>query len=172
MRFLAILVSLATFSLPSFAGTIWSCYTRPLTTSFVFESVEDLNQITVYHHNGVEFMPIHSGTITPYDLKRLKEQGEILQKLGTQLSFRFDPENCKDYGDLRISCFTKVNETINGIEVKSAFLTTSTVKTQIFNSKFDELKVHLSLGIGNTSYDIPMTYQKTDCSTGQETIRN
>ena len=141
----------------------WQCYTEPLTTTFVAEDLGEDYQLTVLHHNGVKYMPIHSGIITPNDLPYLKSQGEVLTKLGDRFTLKFKKENCKTYGEWRFSCFTREVSKIGNLEVQSAHLSTSTNVQQIFDYEFREVEVHLSLRIEGRSHSIPMKFSDTQC---------
>lgn len=155
---LVMLISAATAHAES-----WQCYTEPLTTSFVAEDLGEEYQLTVLHHNGVKYMPIHSGIITPNDLAYLKAQGEVLTKLGDRFSLKFKKKNCKTYGEWRFSCFTREQVKIGNLEVQSAHLSTSTNLQQIFDYEFREVEVHLSLRIEGRSHSIPMKFSDTQC---------
>lgn len=151
------------FSAATAQAENWQCYTEPLTTSFVAEDLGEEYQLTVLHHNGVKYMPIHSGIITPSDLTYLKAQGEVLTKLGDRFTLKFKKENCKNYGEWRFSCFTRETTKIGSLEVQSAHLSTSTNLQQIFDYEFREVEVHLSLRIEGRSHSIPMKFSDTQC---------
>lgn len=141
----------------------WQCFTEPLSTSFVADDVGENLNLTVFHHNGVQYMPIHSGIITPSDLGYLKSQGEVLTKLGSDFTVSFNKKNCKSYGEWKNSCFTNEKFEVGGLTVDSAHLTTSTSTHEIFDYVFEEIEIHLSLRIEGKSHSIPMKYAKSQC---------
>ncbi len=143
----------------------WQCFTEPLTTSFISEGQGKTIELTVLHHNGVHYMPIHSGIITPYDLDYLKDQGSVLTKLGSRFSLTFNKEKCKEYGDWKLSCFTNEKKTAGNLTIDSAHLITSIVTQEIFDYTFREVEIHLSLRIQGKSYSIPMKYAANQCQT-------
>lgn len=74
-----------------------TCITEYPTTSFIVEPTDDGKMIGVriFHHNGVDYMPIHEGVVVTNDLSILSGRAKELVTLGTDYSFKFPRENAK-----------------------------------------------------------------------------
>ena len=67
----------------------FKCQTNPKTTGFTFESDGDSMVLTTVHANGVDYMPVHEGIITPSDLPYLAKASTALKNMGMKNQFRF-----------------------------------------------------------------------------------
>lgn len=160
------LVTFWSFSfLTSFAAQAsgWQCFTTPTTSSISGLESKDSLDIAIIHHNGVRYMPIHSGVITPNDIDYLKSRGEVLKKLGDEIHLSFPLSNCKSYGDWKMSCYSRTPTKIGELKIDSASLISSTSTRELLGYQFHQIEMNLSVRVGRFNYDIPLEYQASDC---------
>lgn len=142
------------------------CVTSPPTTSFVAKTEGESVKLTIVHHNGVEYMPIHKGIIVPSDIPLLQKKAEVMQKLGERVEMVFEKKNCKKYGPGLFSCgLGKVN-TEKGTSAVSASLLTKTANEKLYDMEFAENIVSAGFKVDNYYYSIDNAFYFDDCSFG------
>ena len=137
-----------------------TCFTAPATTTFAVAQNSGGYLLTVTHHNGTEFMPIYNGIATIHDLKTLTEQGQLLAKMGAEFQVQLD--SCTKTND-DVYCVTRNPTKIGELEVRSASF--GLRKRRVTSAVFDETsyRANFYVGVGHTSYTIPMDYPLSDC---------
>lgn len=137
-----------------------TCVTEFPTTSFLIEQKGEEVVARVIHHNGMKYQPLWSSTITPNDLSMLEERASVMNKLSTDMSFRWPRKNCVKHGEFRFECFgTSDVQTINGLKVEPYALYTSLVSHDNLAGKYEELKVYMSYDInGKGGFSTEMNY--------------
>ncbi|MBY0386296.1 hypothetical protein K2X05_14155 [bacterium] len=142
--------------------TRFSCATDHLTTSFALIENKDSFELQVMHHNGVDFIPIHLGLITAYDLTYLKEVGDLFKKMGAHYTIQFKKENCTNSNN-EWSCSKNEVQTIGTLDVKSLFFSLS--KSLLISSigQTEYRNANVSIVVGSNSYTIPMQYSAENC---------
>ncbi|MBX2986273.1 MAG: hypothetical protein KF802_00105 [Bdellovibrionaceae bacterium] len=145
-----------------------SCVTSPApTTSYFMREQQQDVWVHVYHHNDLDYMPIHEGVIVPRDLVRLAERVGPLRDLGDSLSFRFPLSKCGDKGPMILQCtdFKAEPQDINGHRVAALSFHTSRSTETSFAGTYEYLSTQLYLEIDGKSFSLPMKYSWNDCST-------
>lgn len=142
--------------------TRFSCATDHPTTSYTFIENKDSFELQVVHHNGVQFMPIHQGLITPYDLTLLKEKATLFQKMGSRYVVFFKKEDCTNINN-EWSCSKKEPLTVGSLDIKSLFFSLSKLLLINNNGQFEYKEAKISIVIGNNGYTLPMQYSNENC---------
>lgn len=157
-----ILAILPFLLLGSFSSASVICATDHLTTTYALFDRENGYEFHIMHHNGIEFMPIHSGIITPSDIQILSENASILKKMGPRLVINFTKSECQGK-DGEWFCVKQGKQTLGGLEVSSLSfrLNKKRVISKIFD--YETWNVSFSVVNGNRSYSLPMEYSKDQC---------
>lgn len=93
-RKMALMGVVAFFAASAHGRILMTCMTEFPTTSYQLMETEQGYELTVLHHNGTKYLPLHSGTITPNDLPKLIQRAEELQKMGRLSKILFKKEEC------------------------------------------------------------------------------
>lgn len=153
------------------SNTIWAsspinmaCVTEFPTTSFVaFTEGEELT-IRVIHHNGVKFMPIWNGIITPNDLPTITEAANALYDLGNLLEFKIPVSDCEKMDGTLMNCFSSRPATeINGHLVRLWSVYTLESVEKSFAGEFAWTYTSVGLDVDGKSFYIPMRYASGEC---------
>lgn len=165
LRWTTLLMCLGFMAQAKQTGIDFKCETNPKTTSFTLETSGDEMVLTTKHFNGVDFMPVHEGIITPHDLTYLTDVSTMLKHMGTQNQFRFPKSKCKSYGDFVMSCFGGETKVLDGIKMQALSLNTAKVTTQVFSDKVESIKVVLDVNIEGfvPVQELTMEYSPSDC---------
>lgn len=149
------------------AGIELTCVTEFPTTSFIVKQAEDgYVYARMIQHNGTKYMPIFSGIIVPNDLPMLAEKAERLQKLATDMTFRWPAKNCVKHDDFRFECFgTDDSKEVNGTRIAPFALYTGRVKHDNIAGRYEELRVGMDFSVGERSQtdDVEMSYPSGFC---------
>ena len=124
-----------------------SCITEMPTTSYFLSEIPEGYELMVYHHNGVDYMPIHDGTITIADTPKLVIRAEKMKRIGQQSLIRFTKDQCKNEGGPLWRCYSKGEVTLGGLKVKDVGFSMGAKFTnyQGFEWKSTETFLHLNL---------------------------
>jgi hypothetical protein len=167
---LSSIVSTVLFALQAPASTPathlqFSCATEFPSTTFIGETIDKVKlKVTFINHNGVEYMPIHSGLLTTNDLKAMLAKSELMTKIGDYAKFTFDLANCDLHKDKTFSCFR--GSTLKGTDGKDiqVFTLMSSFTDQKFSDyEYKQTSMLLGLIIDGQSLYIPMDYQRNEC---------
>jgi hypothetical protein len=158
--FLALFALMLTSS--SFAMSL-ACVTEFPTTTVYGEEKGDEFVVTVYHHNGTGYMPLHSGIITPNDLPQMAEKAEDFARLGELYEFRYDLKDCFRIDEDIMSCNNGKTTEINGVKVRPFSLFTKRVVTEFDLAKFEETEVSFLMDVENKTRFLSMKYMKNEC---------
>ena len=165
-RFLVITL-LASLGQTGYAADNFSfqCVSSMPTTSFLLKQEKDKTVLTVIHHNGTKFMPIHEGIVVPNDLKYLQEKSEILTKMGDRIEFTFPVANCRKTTEGVISCFGGSREVRGGWEMEAMRITTSKVSEVSSYGNFEHNRVTLTLHVHGFApiQDLSIYYFDKEC---------
>jgi hypothetical protein len=140
----------------------WVCATEPLTTSTsLIENPSDF-ELQLQHHNGLDFMPVHEGLITPRDLPEIARQGRVLEKLGARFVILFNKENCSR-NETGWTCSKQGPVQVGDLKVKDLWLRLSPrqIKTPFLNDHGHSLR--LSFVFENEGFTLPMEYPEGAC---------
>lgn len=140
------------------------CVTETPTTTFVAETRNGVVQFDLYHHNGVKFMPIHSGVITPNDLGTLSDRASLLADLGDHLSFTMPAESCQVEGSL-FHCFgSQPSQEIGGhkVNIWAAYSVTSEEKS-MGAGQWNYVTTNLAIEVDGQTLFLPMKYFENEC---------
>jgi hypothetical protein len=168
-----LVIFIAFFSLHTYAAETqeklgFRCTSKMPTTSFILEEQGAEMVLTMIHHNGVDFMPIHQGIIVPHDLGFLAEKAKILTRLGSRNEFRFPRSRCTSYGAGLLSCSRGERKNIGGLDVEALNIMTSVNTRKVFDEKIEYYGVNLSLNVaGNPPVsELSMEYATDECKFG------
>ncbi len=139
------------------------CVTSSPTTSFVVETKEAKVLLTVVHHNGVPYMPIHRGIIVPADLPLLARKAEVMQKAGDRFEIEFERRNCQNYGKDLYSC-GQGKVLANGLPsaVRGSLLTKTAVE-RLYDVEFAKNTVSAGFSVDGEYYSIENDFYFEDC---------
>ncbi|MBX3039389.1 MAG: hypothetical protein KF789_01620 [Bdellovibrionaceae bacterium] len=155
----------------SFAGAFASsqddlrfvCATRHLTTTYaLFDTEEGGFKLHMVNHEGSQFMPIHEGLITAYDLKFLARKAELFGKMGARFVLSFDKGKCS-LKNGEWSCFRPGDVRIGDLDVKDLGFYLRKKKVEMTLITYESYRAMLSFNVGNEGFTIPMEYSKEDC---------
>ncbi len=141
----------------------FSCVTGQPTTSFAGYTEGDKVHMLMLHHNGAQYMPIHSGPITPNDIEMLRERGELLKRLGNRLEVTFPLKECQFFSDGIFSCRRGETYQIDGLKVQAFAFNTSISLTSFQDYEFIKREAMLSLDINDKLRHIQMPYEVSEC---------
>lgn len=140
--------------------------TQPTTTYQIYERDEDYKLI-IFHHHGVKYMPIYTGTITPNDLDFLQAQASKLQKLGYRSEVFFKKSECDVKGVLW-TCYKKDTVMVGGLKADGVSFMMNKKKT-IFAEQYEWTTIETYMSFGEkkgavmTSIDMRYSYSDGDC---------
>lgn len=147
-----------------FAAAInMACVTEFPTTSFIAETEGDELVVKVIHHNGVGYMPLHGGVITPNDLALLSKKAETLGRLGDFYTLRWKSEKCSLIGSF-LSCYGGEDTQVGDAKVSPWALYTSSKRSESNIGVFENMEVGLMLDIDGKTESFEMKYEKSECS--------
>lgn len=163
MKFLSMLALLSTTAFAAEPINLL-CVTEIPTTSFVAETKGDVLTIRLIHHNGVKFMPIHNGLITPYDLGTLSDRADVIADLGEDLNFEIPLDKCEAQDNYLFNCFKSMpSKKINGHDVSIWSVYTSRTVDQSFAGEFKYIQTSIAIDVDGKSYHLPMKYGENEC---------
>ena len=82
------------------------CVAKMPTTSLILDT-EKLNpELTVIHHNGKGYMPVHFGIVVPNDRTLIQSKIDILSKLPERMIYLFPKEKCNILNGNFVECFS------------------------------------------------------------------
>ena len=142
----------------------WTCATTPFSSSLVAVQQGNKMVLRVFHHNGLQSVPIHRGVITPNDLTILAQRAELLQQLGSQFELEFAIDQCEVFGEWRINCANTNPAIIGNLNVRRVYLDTSVSQTTALDLQFESRLFRVGFLIGNQVYDMPFEYWGDNCS--------
>lgn len=144
------------------------CMTEfPTTSMMVLPSENENLNVKIFHHNGVDYLPLHMGIITPNDLAIMAKRADILKSLGEDLDLFMSAKNCQFVDYLNFSCFGYTNETtpkVNGKTVKLWSLYSYRQTDVSFAGTFDYVVMSASFDVDGESLSIAMKYQLNECT--------
>lgn len=122
------------------------CFTPDhLTTSFSLHKVKSGDfELTLNHHNGVEFAPIHKGIITSYDIKHLVNKSEVFKGLGANYKIIFKSGEC-NFRENYLSCSSNKKMKVNDLNVKSFSFSLVKESVETVFSKYDSWLAHIDV---------------------------
>lgn len=140
------------------------CITEIPTTSFAFHEDGDNLRVEVLHHNGVQYMPIFEGVLTPNDLKQQSDNAQVLMSLGDHIEFLWPKSKCSKQARFLQNCFGTLPELkIAGHSVKAWSVYSAKETSQSYMGTFEQTSVTLALEVDGKNYYIPMRYFPGDC---------
>lgn len=140
------------------------CVSGMPTTSFLGEVKDEKLELTVIHHNGVGYMPIHEGVVVPNDFPYLKEKANALTKMGDRQVFNFPLERCKLMAPTRFSCSGGGKQDFGGVEMEALGFYTSKITEEVWDISYEKTHAELSMLIsGLPVQQIPMNYYDGEC---------
>jgi hypothetical protein len=162
MKSFLTLFSALIFSTTALAMKV-SCVTEFPTTSVYGSQEGDDFVVRIYHHNGVGFMPLHMGVITPNDLPSIAEKAADFERLGDYYEFRYPLEKCSRFDQDILSCTFGKETKINGISVKPWSFTTMRVSTEMGITSFQETHLMILMEIDGKGRDLSYKYANHEC---------
>lgn len=143
------------------------CVSTMPTTSFLGEAKGTNFELTVIHHNGTPYMPIHRGIVVPNDFRYLKEKADALTRMGDRQVFQFPLERCRLFAPTRFSCSGNQKQNFGGIEMEAMHFLTTRIVEESYEYTFERTRAELSLLVpGMPVQEIPMEYYQGECRFG------
>ena len=147
------------------------CMTEfPTTSMMVFPTANDNLNLRIFHHNGVDYLPLHLGIITPNDLTLMAKKAQILKDLGTEIDLFMSAKNCQFVDYLNFSCFGYANNNplnaskINGKTVKLWSLYSYRQTDVSFAGSFDYVIMSANFDVDGEDVSLSMKYELNECS--------
>lgn len=139
------------------------CVTEFPTTSYFLTESEDLFTLKIYHHNGTQYLPLFSGTITPKDLSMLEHRSQILQKMGEMSTVSFQKNECSNKG-IYWKCSRRRPVKIGELESSRVYFRMSK-KESTYDDDFSWKTTETMLSFMVAGEDITMNYSffENDC---------
>lgn len=139
------------------------CMTEFPTTSIVAETEGHELIVRVVHHNGMKFMPLHTGIMTPNDLNHFAQKASLFAKLGDHYEFRWGTSKCTRQDQDLFTCDLGKETVINGTKVYpfSVFTKRVTIESQV--GKYENLEIGFMIDIEKSSQSFSMRYDKSEC---------
>ncbi len=153
-----------------FSSLLWaqetvrmSCVTNPPTTSYQIIEGQEHYHLTIYHHNGVGYLPLHSGVITPNDLPLLEKRGQILKKMGPQNRIPFLKSDCKNQNGYW-RCQKKGETQLNDLTVSNIYFSMASKHVTYDESySWQTIETHLFLQVGKENLIMNYPFNREDC---------
>lgn len=163
MKYLSIALTLFMVSVSSFAMQL-SCITEFPTTSVVSEIEGDEFVVHVFHHNGVRYMPLYTGIITPNDLPNMAAKAEMFASIGDHYVLRWDLSKCKRVNQDIMSCTGGKDTEINGVIVRPWGIFTKTINSNFDVYSSEQIEVSFMMDIEDKAANFSMQYMKEECN--------
>lgn len=139
------------------------CITSMPTTSFLASTKGEEVRLTVIHHNGVKYMPIHKGIVVPADFPLLQKKAEVMQKLGERFEMVFEKKHCRHYGAKLYGC-SQGKVIADGItSATGADMLTRTATERVYDLEFEKSQVSAGFRVDGTYYEIENEFYYEDC---------
>ncbi len=145
------------------AAVDFRCVTSTPTTSFIAKTTGDEVRLTVIHHNGVKYMPIHQGIVVPADFPLLQKKAEVMQKLGDRIELVFEKKHCKKYGDKLFGCGLGKVIANGETSAERASLLTKTATERLYDIEFQKSQVSAGFSVDGSYYSIDNDFYYEDC---------
>lgn len=140
------------------------CATQFPTTTFVVQSDEKEVYVRIYHHNGTQYAPFHSGLLVPQDLNKFAEDAKVAEKLGSEIEAKWKLSQCDRKSEKVFSCFGKGElQKRQGLEFAPFAAYSSHIQENGLAGKVEYIEMTLSYDVKGTTYHIPMKYSIQDC---------
>lgn len=141
------------------------CRTEFPTTSMFLRPTQGKESftLTVTHHNGEKWMPVHKGVITVNDLPTIEERALKLLKMGAEYSVEFPKEQCRLIEGQEVSCYARGPLYIGEQQVQSVSFHNYTTQSRLFQQTFETHVVSMSVTIENRGLTQTMDYTPRDC---------
>jgi hypothetical protein len=81
------------------------CVTTLPTTSLLLDTDKESPELTVIHHNGKGYMPVHYGIVVPNDREFIQKKIDLLSKLPERMTYYFSKNKCKITDNQFVDCF-------------------------------------------------------------------
>ena len=160
-----IILGLLLLSSVAFGETI-SCVTGAFpTTSMTLEDHSNGGYVlSVLHHNGVKFAPIHEGIVTTHDIDFLKRKSKIVLGLGESYQLHFLKDECSRPGE-RILCHSNRKVKVKDVELLSFGVSFYRERLSSPYGEFLSWKArsHVRTNGDPIVHQFLMEYQETDC---------
>lgn len=159
-----LLLTFVLFSSSLFADELnMGCVTEIPTTTMIAQTKDGVVNFQLIHHNGVKYMPIHSGVITPNDLGTLSDRASILADLGDNLEFTMPASACQVDGVL-FKCFgAQPAQSIGGHQVSIWSAYSSQYDDASMMGIYSYVTTTLAIDIDGKSFYLPMKYFQNEC---------
>lgn len=163
MNYFLIALTLLMVSVSSFAMQL-TCITAYPTTSVVSEIEGDEFVVHVYHHNGVRYMPLQTGIVTPNDLPNLAAKAELFELMGNHYALRWDLSDCKRVNEDIMSCTRGKETEINGVKLRPWGIFTKTISSHFDVYSYEQIEVFFMMYVEDKPAHFSMQYLKEECT--------
>ena len=139
------------------------CMTEFPTTSIAVQTEGDEVIARVIHHNGMKYMPLHSGIMTPNDLTHFADKAKVFAKLGDHYEFRWGRSKCERQDQDLFSCELGKDTEINGTKVNPFSIYSRRLTTESQIGKYEKLELSFIITIEDSTQNFSMSYYKNEC---------
>lgn len=167
MRYLYTLIILAVW--PSFLyaegakDVHFQCSTDPLTASFVGSTDGDVVRLSMINFKGAESLPIFEGVVTAGAIDFLQKKRKVIERMGDKFYVEFERKNCKEHEEGVFSCESEKAVKIGALQVDGFRFNTRKKSTKSYGYTFDAFEVIFSVLVNNQLYNLPMSYDQSEC---------
>ncbi len=142
------------------------CMTEiPTTSIMAIPNLDETLSIKVFHHNGVNFLPLHFGVITPNDLTLLQQHADLLKSLGEYFEVGVKTDRCLLLDPLNFYCPGSLGDkNISGAIVNVWSVSSGEMLERNFAGEFVSTLFQLNMTINGKSLFMTMKYEKSLCT--------
>lgn len=142
--------------------TRFVCATVPLTTTYALLETAGHYELRILHHNGLQFAPLHRGTVTTHDLDVLMKKSEILKEIGERASIPFLKSECR-FQETSLNCFMRRDVKVGSLTLKNPSFRVSPRRIVTDLVDYPTHDVELFFRLGSEGVSFPMEYSPRDC---------
>lgn len=139
------------------------CITQMPTTSFLFYVLDDKKaKLTVVHHNGIEYAPLHNGVTTGYIIGILQDRLKYVTKMGEHFEVEFDLKNCHlEKGN--IACSHPGKAKIGELSVDDYYFGSYDQTNKTAFGEFSETVVSFKYRVKAWPHEMSMNFHEGEC---------
>ena len=121
--------------------------------------------LKVFHHNGVQFLPLHHGLITPHDLNLLMKHSELLRSMGEYYELEVRGDRCLSLDTLNFYCPGSVGDRIvNGQKVNVWSVSAGEMTEKNYAGTYSYHLISLNMTVNGENLYMTMKYDNSTCT--------
>lgn len=145
------------------------CFTEPMSTSFMIDTVGKEVQARVMFSYGAAYAPAISGIFTPSDLPTLEKWAGYIKKMKPEMTFHWPRAKCKAEKS-RFECWGSddVQEGEGGVPFQPFALYSTNIIEDGVAGRQEFIQVTMSVFTGNDNGTVEMKFPKEGCFSGRQ----